>query len=355
MEVKDITDGSQCFQFDKKSRSAFCCIKTNGVWCRKKITNNHSGNKFRHIRIAHPDVYTKIQTQRKKKKVPCSSGNIQVTLTIDMLYSSLVELITKNGRPFSIVDDSGMRILINAILDGIHGATGEKYVINTPIIKEKLCQVFSFIKQRIIDEIHKKPISIIVDIATKHNTSILGINISCRTENGFILRTIGMEPLTVKHTARNIHGLVKSTLNDYKITPNQVISYSSDNAWNVINVQDILNEECEQTLVEEGYNMNDNLFAMMNDTYFGSLLRDVESVFDEENEYVQLIPCGAHTLQLALNDALKTTEFASEISFAKDVVKQLRTPTMANILRTRNLKQALLDHEIRWNFTYQMV
>lgn len=284
--------------------------------------------------------------RKRRKKIP--TNEITLNSSIKNLYAGFVELVSKNGRPLCIVEDSEMRLIIDPIL-----CTGERVTLNIPIIKEKLHESYESVKKGIQAGVKRKLIALMLDIATKHNLSILGINVRYYTKNGFVMRTIGMELLTNSHTAQEIHKVLSNALRDFGIESIQIIAYNTDNAGNVVKVSNWLNEDCDNIPTNHGYEFDDNMFASMNMDFLGQLVDDICHILDQER--ILHIPCAVHREQLSVNDVLRMPEFVAEINFVKGIVKELRTPTFVNMLRNRNLKCAILDHEIRWNFTYLMV
>lgn len=345
----------ECFRYDARSKSAICLVKQSGVSCQQKISNNHHGNKIRHLKTAHPNIYDRIRKIKKKTKLRNASGRITVQLSIENVYAAFVELVSKNGRPIRICKDSGMRKLLDPILEAINVSTGQQFTINDLIIKEKVNQAYEFVQNKIINEIESKSISLMIDITTKHNRSVLGINIRYLIDGQIVSRTIGMEPLTKNHTAEYIHKVLRSILVKYGIKPNQIIALATDNAGNVVNVTDYLNDDCENYLMEEGCDMEDQIVEQINFNVHGYLLDSIKSFLESDYPFVDTVACGAHTVQLAIKDTLALPQFEKQIEIVRKIVKQLRTPTIANILSLRNLKQAIIDHEIRWNYTYLMV
>lgn len=59
------------------------------------------------------------------------------------------------------------------------------------------------------------------------------------------------------------------------------------------------------------------------------------------------IRCAAHTLQLAIEDAFKTSMLAGTIANARGVCIKLRTPNVALILKEAKLKKPILDCSTR--------
>lgn len=344
------------FRYDMSSRSAICLVPKNGIRCRTRIANNHHGNKMRHLKTAHRDIYDRLKSSKRKRKIHNACKHIKVALSINLLHAAFVELVTKNGRPFCICNDSGMRILIDPIIEGIYNATGEKHFINSPIIKEKVNQTYKHVRSRIIAAVKNRPLGLMADISTKHNYSLLGVSIRyCTDDAEIIVRLIGMFVLNKSHTAANLYDAITEVLGEYEIMPSQIISYTTDNAGNIVNVVDFMNNDCETHMIEEGFDLDDKVFEMLSDNFFGSLLENVTPILAQEYPFIDSVPCGAHTTQLSVNDSLKMPSFIDEIQFVKEMVKLLRTPKWANILRSKNLKQAVIDHEIRWNYTYLMV
>lgn len=342
-----------CFQYDVQSGSAICRVVTNGSACKQKISNNHHGNKIRHLKLCHANIFGMVKKNMKKGKKTQYTSQFTVDLSIDRLYAGFVELVSKNGRPFCITQDSGMRAIIDPIVDGIFRTTGDRITINPSTIKVKLHDACERVKNVIRSEVLKKPIALMLDIATKHNRSILGINIRYYIENRFVTRTIGMELLRNSHTANEIYMTLSGTFRDYGIDPIQIISYTTDNAGNVVNVCDWLNYDSDEFMMDQGYDFDADIFASLNQDYFGRLVTDIHTILEQQR--ITHIPCAVHTEQLSVKDVLTESDIVEEISFIKNIVKELRTPTFVNILRDRNRKLAVLDHDVRWNYTYLMV
>lgn len=263
-------------------------------------------------------------------------------MSIEKLYDAFVELVSKNGRPFNITSDSGMRCIIDPIIEGITKSAGEKITINEVVVKEKLHEACEHVKNKIRAEVQNKPLALMLDIATKHNRSILGINVRFYNGKSFVTRTIGMQLLTKRHAAPDIYAVLSNTLNDFGIDTIQLIAYSTDNAGNVVNVVDWLNRDYEEFQMNQDFDVENEVFASLDNDFFGRLIDEISSTLNDQQ--ITHIPC-----------ALKMAEFDEEIKFVKEIVKELRTPTFSNLLYERKLKQAVIDHDVRWNYTYLMV
>ena len=85
-------------------------------------------------------------------------------------------MVTVNERSFKIVEDSGFRKLLNPILQALSDS-GNKICINAENIREEIVMLGSKIKKEIKEDLRKKFISLKIDLATRMDRAILGINI----------------------------------------------------------------------------------------------------------------------------------------------------------------------------------
>ena len=65
--------------------------------------------------------------------------------------------------------------------------------------------------------------------------------------------------------------------------------------------------------------------------------------------------CAAHSLQLAVRDALNTKSIADIVNHCRNLVKKLRTPTMLAYFRNLKLNVPLIDQETRWSSCFRMM
>lgn len=66
--------------------------------------------------------------------------------------------------------------------------------------------------------------------------------------------------------------------------------------------------------------------------------------------------CVAHTLQLAIEDALQQETLVGKLILsARNVVKTLRTPTFLYMLKKEKFKKPIIDCTTRWGSTFDML
>lgn len=156
------------FVYNEKENTNLC------KYCFETKKGNHSGNLLRHIEARHRAVYDSllpsVNTFNSKFKTVRRNETkiLNVKFNLDELKEGLIALCTVDGRPFSIVDDLGMKI----IMKPIYSACDKQEIdfrINRQKIKvlceEKRAQIVQIIK----NETKNKIVNAQMDIATVQN------------------------------------------------------------------------------------------------------------------------------------------------------------------------------------------
>lgn len=94
------------------------------------------------------------------------------------LLAACVELVTINGRPFDILNDSGFKKIVGPLVKHIKmkNPTRSKFQIDTSIIRSEIIKQYSEIKRDITEMIKDKFINIHFDVMTRKDRTILGIH-----------------------------------------------------------------------------------------------------------------------------------------------------------------------------------
>ncbi|XP_050543047.1 uncharacterized protein LOC126906528 isoform X2 [Daktulosphaira vitifoliae] len=178
-------------------------------------------------------------------------------------------------------------------------------------------------------------------LTNKHSRSFLCINVQYMSCDSMQLqiKTLSISEVLGGHTAENLKLMVFDVLNKYGLNKNQIYSITIDNARNMIKLTDLIAEH------EENVD-NENIEDL--------IVENEPSNFEDE-ETTLLVRCAAHTLNLCIEDGLKIPVIQQVLSRARHVVKKLRTPTNAGLLKRNNLKLAIIDVDTRWSSTYDML
>ncbi|GFQ82084.1 zinc finger BED domain-containing protein 4 [Trichonephila clavata] len=217
-----------------------------------------------------------------------------------------------------MLEYSGFKKILNPIVNAI----GNHFSVNSENIKLLIPETAVKIVSEISTALEKKVISLKIDIATRLNRSILGINAQLIIGGRINLFTLGMTELKDKHTGIYIKNMVEKVLEKYNIDIQQIYSITTDNGANMISFVNLLGSEIED-----------------------------EVFFDHNFSFNKLIGirCAAHTLQLAIKDSIKKADFNEFISDARRLVKKLRIPSLMLKFKDVNTKRPILDCPTRWN------
>ncbi|XP_024892141.1 uncharacterized protein LOC112467670 [Temnothorax curvispinosus] len=322
----------------------------------------------------------KISTNRKRKRT-----SVSVEIDYNEIIDACVEMTTVNGRSINFVEDSGFKRIIDPILNGLT-KDGPKIVVNREIIKRQITTEAQNIREEILQDVKGRLICVKIDNATRLDRSLMGINIQYCKEGKLIIRNICTKELDCTHTAENLKREIIIELDKCGISENMIYCVTTDNAANMLKTIKLLSDDVSSMHVESETNenndeeMNENMNSSDEDSEEeGSETEDEESnenileenstksvendlflTFDNlpskfSSEGVIGQRCVAHTLQLAVEDAVKKNDIRELLTRARSLVKKLRTPTNSGILVAIGRRKPTLDCPTRWHSMYDMI
>jgi len=126
--------------------------------------------------------------------------SISIELTANQLMYACTELVTVNGRPFELLEDSGFLKILNPLLKGLGDSC---YVINKRNVRSNVIFKSNEVVANIKDSIKNKLLCLKMDCASRKDKSILGINVQYAAADTAVttLHTLPMIELTQQHTA----------------------------------------------------------------------------------------------------------------------------------------------------------
>lgn len=372
--------------------------------CATALNGSCGSNLVAHFKSRHKDVYN--------TKINISPEDTIAVQRLKLLYSC-VELVAINSQPFSLLTCSGFKNVIQHKLQALQLA-GHGLNLNDPHvyeIKQKVMEVAKNIKQQVKLELKGRLLSVMVDGASRNGRSIFGINVQYKIAGELKVVTLAMRELKNAHTADYLANVFQEVLAEYGIDLSQILTITTDNGSNMLamvrNLENRMFEDCENDVEMADVEMADSDCQAADSNEDANDDRDMQNfsdeltekeieqileseqftdedalniVFDDSSVYLDLldklvaylrkrsgnhhlfitsIKCAAHTLQLAVNDALKLLGAADKnsISLCRLVAKFLRLQSTRNEMHRANLKSILpkLDVETRWSSTYMMV
>lgn len=321
----------------------FCMIDS----CNKAVNiskSNKSSNLKRHLQKYHKELH-------KNLFVDLPEHEIQRL----KLIQSCAELVTVNGRPLIALNDTGFQKSIDFQLKYL-AKNGCPLIVSSHNIKPYIGRIADAVREKIKMDLNNRLISVMADIATKNHRAVLGINVQYYSEGQIILRTIGMIEMHLRHTGENIKELIMQLLNLYNVSMDQVYSYTTDNAPNIISSGALLSQAAD----EYNEQLNIEEFDFDQSGKFAEIFKNLSDLLGRTYVGIQLpsitgIGCAAHILQLIMHEALDDTYELTIVNMVRNIMRELRNQVYMIELEARGAKLPILDGLTRWNSIYLMV
>lgn len=193
--------------------------------CSQTKNGTKQYNLLSHIRIMHEDQHNEIIGA---KNTPLQVQRLE-------LLQNLIEMVALNGRPFTIIHDSGFQAIIRETLEKLQaGGFGLSLSHpNFPEVKEHMHEMAAKVRDKLKAEFRGRALSILGDIVTKNQRSIFGFSVQLIIDGEHKVRSIGMIELHQSHTAVYLADVLCTRLNLYEINLKQIFTITTDNAANV--------------------------------------------------------------------------------------------------------------------------
>lgn len=187
---------SNCFQHESPTGKMICRFCTAHT-----AFANHESNLKRHIAIHHPieAAQNGIKIKTVSEEPPAKRAK---RLSKTGFIKGCVEYIVMQLTPYSFFNTETTRELFN-----IHTSHFD-ITINASNVAKCVQQTADEIRKIIKIELQDKLVSIKLDIASRYNKSVLGVNVQfySLTERKLVIRTLAMIQLNTQHSAVNLKG-----------------------------------------------------------------------------------------------------------------------------------------------------
>ncbi|KAG5853100.1 hypothetical protein ANANG_G00069520 [Anguilla anguilla] len=384
------------FHYDPIANKSRCQIDG----CTGEIAGNHAGNLQRHVQRIHPSAFARLLSSidMEDLSVPSSSSakrpfsavdsertidciqdtevvkkprSEQFYITPNSLMEACVELVTVNGRPFSLMDDSGFRKILEPVLD----IMGKSVRIDSSSVRDMVCDVAERERENLRNWLKGKLLMLKVDAATYRDRSVLGIHVQFTEGDHIVLRTLAVKELRERHTGSYISSVVREVLKTYGIDVKQLYSITVDDGVTIPEVVSLLQNgyaECsgdDSVEVEDQHDkeehateVNDPLAwgngdgLLTLDIYetSGNVTGEIHSV-GSGGPILRGVRCSAHVFHLAVDDALQDRSVSSLVSKARRLSEKLQTPNVSVFLRRLGQRTATVDRPSAWLSTHDML
>ncbi|KAK3928633.1 Putative AC transposase [Frankliniella fusca] len=196
-------------------------------------------------------------------------------------------------------------------------------------------------RKKISEELKGKMCSMAVDGCSRNQRHFIGINVQYELNGEKVVRTLAVEELFVSSTAANLKHIISMVCKKFDIPIKSIVSFTTDSGANYILAGKLLNEENLEFDYDIDYDLPE----------------DIQLIQGEFS--IQSVRCAAHTLQLAVEDAVKPRVGSESLKPLLIAVRKLanflRNPSNVLQIKEENLPLPSLDCVTRWGSTYDMV
>lgn len=359
MEVEELKD-IHCFFILEDGK--YVCIVPD---CKSKISTLKDSSLHRHFRSCHPSKLKEIVPKNKT-----GSSNPEILRKEILLLC--VEHVTVCGRTLNSIFDSSFQKLLKYHMKPLQGTPYQLSMSEIKLQQRPMIQkIAGEMRDEIRNEFANKFFAVMFDTATRMNHAVLGIDIRTIHSGKMITRSVGMQRITCKHTGKNISDMIVARLEKHGMSPKWMVSGTTDNAKNVVKAVKLMDtlasESPEEEIISSSSDesdtdsIEDNIEAHWLDPEFQRHLIEqaTRELCSEHQPYVfeevDSIRCAAHTIQLAVRDALEGTNCVPIIDKARNLAKNLRLQQIVLELEAKGLPIPPLDVVTRWFSLYIMV
>lgn len=335
------------------------CLVTD---CKSELKTKTKSHLTRHIEQMHPSKLRLIEE--------CSINTMSLPILRQSTLNLLVRHVTIHGRPLASINDGSFRELLSERMIRLRARGPHKLNVNLKMLKKTILDMAEQVKEKIKQEISGKKLSLMMDIASKHHRSILGVSLQLIVDGEIKTRTIMMEKFLKRHTAKNLAQMLNGLFTAYGIPLYNVFALTSDNGRNMLATTNEL-DELALTNADEWFDTDiaSSLVSMIEQEDRSELLAQIaQEMYNNENivpfnyEFITAVRCGSHTYQRAVEAAWDSSkcidtdiQLIDVISSGRSVVKELRTGIWLIFLEESDVPIPAMDNNTRWFSIYIMV
>ncbi|XP_031621984.1 uncharacterized protein LOC116340010 [Contarinia nasturtii] len=362
--------------------------------CKLDFNGTKQWNLAAHLSAKHPNIYAEISGEKNEP--------IEVKRT--KLLHSLVEIVSVNGRSFTHLLDSGYIKSIHPRLDELRaaGVGLDLHDSNLTEVKKKLSEIAGKIRDKIRDEVIGKHLSLMADIGTKHNRSILGVSIQYSVDGNLKIRSIGFIQLSESHTGIYLAEMIVNRLEELGIELKQIFTITTDNGKNILKMvrdvqshlvseintnratqAEVQSQHDNERAINVNYNNIDseiqqllaNVIELTDDEalercydeaaslYNDSLLNSMKEKLTDNGRTITYditgVNCAEHLLQLTVKDGVNdlAPNISNVIDLSREACKLLRQEAICNQAAKLEMEYSLprLECATRWGSMYLML
>lgn len=228
-------DSKKYVRYDENNDISVCLV------CEKQLKGNRTCNIKRHYKVVHNKNFDESDSDNEPQVnsvVKKPRNQINLKMDKNKFLKCCIGIVTVKNIPFRIFDDNDyFKELIRPYEEHF------KVNVNSKNISVTVAQAANKIIQVITKSVSKRMVSLKVDIATRMDKHILGINVQYINKDYKIcVHTLGMIQIKKRHTGEFLKTEIVKCLQEYNLDINQLYSSTTDNGANVLKASKMLRD-----------------------------------------------------------------------------------------------------------------
>uniref|UniRef100_A0A0K8VVU5 Zinc finger BED domain-containing protein 4 n=1 Tax=Bactrocera latifrons TaxID=174628 RepID=A0A0K8VVU5_BACLA len=298
--------------------------------CKKRVLSGHAANIQRHLRLMHPVIYnsyieqknaskcngniTKSAETRHEMRQKCSRKKSKIELAI-------VEFFTKCERPLGMLEDRAFKVLAEPAFATLNMS------VNRNSVLEMISSYAHKLRAEIRDDLSGSLFSLKIDMATKEDITLLGINVQYIKERSIQIKSLAIKELQRGYTSEYVKTLIMEVLNEYSINIQEILAITS-NDNTILDAVKELNEDLHNVL---GGDETFNHKTIKKESGFDSSFEEWLEETDLTSYNITSVLSGTQTIQLCVDAILQNPEIEKNLDKCGTLMKELGTPDVSQI------------------------
>lgn len=338
-------------------KNEFNKVVCNYGKCKRKVLSEHAGNIERHLRLLHPDLYNSYIEQknaRKKGVNITNSAKPQHKVLQEgepkksNIELAIVEFFTKSERSLGMLEDRAFKVLAQPAFDTL-GVN-----VNRNSVLELISSCAQKLKAEIRDDLSGNLFSLKIDVATKEDITLLGINVQYIKDRSMQIKSLAIKELQPRYTSEYVKSLITEVLHEYSLNMPEILSITTSNDITILDVVKELNEDLQNSL---GIEAAVSCKSIKKESGFNSSFEEWLEVSETDFASYKITGAlsGTETLQLCVDAVLQNAEINKNLDRCSTLIKELKTHTAWHISGHTSCENNQIDCVTKWISTYEML
>lgn len=321
--------------------------------CIKKVLSGHSANIQRHLRLMHPVIYNSYLEQKNASKY-----NDNITKSAEPPHEvrqkcapkksnielAIVEFFTKCERPLSMLEDRAFKVLAEPAF------TTLSVSVNRNSVLELISSYAQKLRAEISDDLSGSLFSLKIDMATKEDITLLGINVQYIKGRSIQIKSLAIKELQREYTSEYLKTLIMEVLNEYSINIQEILTITTSNDNTILDAVKKLNDDFHIAL---GVDETVNHKTIKNESGFDSSFQEWLEETDFSSYKINSVLSGTQILELCVHAILQNPEIKKNLDKCGTLMKELGTHDAWHINGPANCENKQNDCVVNWTTMYE--